>query len=153
MGSLTGVQPLTGWPPGCLLVHLISGVSRLWECPSYYACNSPLNVTLVGHILPVALIICVTPERVVHSTRIGTRDLGFSLTDNSCVTWDPLLVTHLLLFGFPIYDLSTLFSGKSVHPDDWCLTTLGSLAHVLCGVLARAARGTRLHGTNITSGQ
>jgi len=49
-------------------------------------------------------------------------------------------------------DLSTLFSGKSVHPDDRCLTTLSSLAHVLCEVLARAARGTRLRGTNITSG-
>jgi len=49
-------------------------------------------------------------------------------------------------------DLSTLFNGKSVHPDDRCLTTLGSLAPVLCAVLARAARGTRLRGTNITSG-
>ena len=49
-------------------------------------------------------------------------------------------------------DLSTLFGGKSVHPNDRCLTTLGSLAHMLCEVLSRAARGTRLRGTNITSG-
>ena len=35
-----------------------------------------------------------------------------------------------------MFDLSTLSSGKSVHPNDRCLTTLGSLAHVLCGVLA-----------------
>ena len=46
-------------------------------------------------------------------------------------------------------DLSTLSSGKSVHLNDRCLTTLGSLAHVLREVLVRAARGTRLHGTTL----
>jgi len=50
-------------------------------------------------------------------------------------------------------DLSILSSGKLVHSDDRCLTTLGSLAHMLYEVLARAARGTRLRGTNITNGQ
>jgi len=85
---------------------------------------------------------------------MGPRDLSFSLTDNWRVIWDPLLVAHLyLLFGFPMSDLSTLSSGTSVHPDDECLTTLGSLAHVLREVLTHAARGTRLHGTNITSDQ
>ena len=75
-------------------------------------------MTLAGHILPVALILCVTPERIVQSTRIGTRDLGFSLTDNWRVIWDPLPVAHLLLFGFSMSDLSTLSSSKSVHSDD-----------------------------------
>jgi len=35
--------------------------------------------------LPVAFILSVTPEWVVHSTCMGTRDLGSSLTDNLCV--------------------------------------------------------------------
>ena len=52
-------------------------------------------MALAVHILPVAFILCVTPKRVVHSTCMGTRDLGFSLTDNWCVIWDPLLVAHL----------------------------------------------------------
>jgi len=60
-----------------------------------HACSSPLIVALVGHILPVAFILCVTPERFVHSTCMGTRDLGFSLIDNWCVIWDPLLAAHL----------------------------------------------------------
>jgi len=45
-------------------------------------------------------VLCVTPERVVHSTHMGTHDLGFSLTDNWCVIWDPLLVAHLYCLGF-----------------------------------------------------
>jgi len=44
-------------------------------------------------------VLCVTPERVVHSTRMGTCDLGFSLTDNWCVIWDPLLVAYLYCLG------------------------------------------------------
>ena len=50
-------------------------------------------------------------------------------------------------------DLSTLFSDKSVDPDDRCLNTLGSLVHVLYEVLARTVGETRLRGTNITIGQ
>jgi len=45
-------------------------------------------------------VLCVMSERVVLSTRMGTRDLGFSLTDNWCVIWDPLLVAHLYFLGF-----------------------------------------------------
>ena len=52
----------------------------------------------------------------------------------------------------PMSDLSTLSSGTSIHPDDRCLTTLGSLAHVLCEILAHAARGAHLRSTNITIG-
>ena len=51
------------------------------------------------------------------------------------------------------HDLSILSSGTSVHPDDRCLTTFGSMAHVFCEILSYVARGTRLRGTNITSGQ
>ena len=97
------MQPLTGWPPGCLLVHLISRVTRLWECPSYSRAMHvarPWSWPLAGHILLVAFILCVTPERVVHSTCMDTRDLGFSLIDNRCVIWDPLLVAHLYFLGF-----------------------------------------------------
>ena len=50
---------------------------------------------LASHILLVASILCVMPECVIHSTCMGTRDLGFSLTDNWCVICDPLLVAHL----------------------------------------------------------
>jgi len=45
-------------------------------------------------------ILCVTPERVIHSTRMGPRDLGFSLTDSWRVIWDPPLVAHLYYLGF-----------------------------------------------------
>jgi len=82
---------------------------------------------------------------------MGTRDLGFSLTNNWCMIWDPLLVAHLYCLDL-MSDLSTLFSDKSVDPDDRCLNTLGSLVHVLYEVLARTVGETRLRGTNITSG-
>ena len=44
--------------------------------------------------------LCVTPERAIQSTRMGPRDLGFSLTDNWRVIWDPPLVAHLYYLGF-----------------------------------------------------
>jgi len=35
------------------------------------------------------------PERVIHTTRMDSRDPGFSLTANWCVVWDPPLVAQL----------------------------------------------------------
>jgi len=62
-------------------------------------------------------VLCVTSKRVVHSTCMGTRDLGFSLTNNWCVDLGSTSRGPSLLFGFPMSDLSTLSSGKLVHPD------------------------------------
>ena len=45
------------------------------------------------------LYTCVTPKRVIHSTRMDSRDLGFSLSDNWCVVWDPRLVAQLYCSG------------------------------------------------------
>ena len=42
---------------------------------------------------------CVTLERVIHSTRMGPHDLGFSLTDKWRVIWDPPLVAQLYCLG------------------------------------------------------
>jgi len=79
---------------GCLLVHLISGVTRLWECPSCFvchACSSPLEYDPHRSYLSSGSTLRVTPEHVIHSTRMDPRDLGFSLTD----IWDPPLVAQL----------------------------------------------------------
>jgi len=76
--------------------------------------------------------LCVMPERVIHSTRMGPRDLGFSLTDNWRVIWDlPLVVMFLMS------DLSTLSSGTSIHPDNFSWL-LGARA---LRILAHATRG------------
>ena len=68
-----------------------------WERPSCSRAMHvahPWNVTLTGRIFFQWLFICVTPERVIHTTRMGSRDLGFSLADNWRVVWDPPLVAQ-----------------------------------------------------------
>ena len=150
------MQPLMGWPPGCLLVHLTFGVTRLWECPrcfTRHACSSPLERDPHRSCLSSGSILCVTPERVIHSTRMGPRDLGFSLNDNWCVVWDPPLVVQFYCLGSrcPISSHCLVARRYILMIDVWPL--FGTLAHVLCEIPAHAARRTRLRGTNITSGQ
>ena len=87
-GMTTWVPPrapdLWGHPP--------LGVPQLFTC---HACNSPLECDPHRSYLSSGSTLCVTPERVIHSTRMNPRNLGFSLTDNWCLVWDPPLVAQL----------------------------------------------------------
>jgi len=69
-----------------------------WERPSCSRAMrvaSPLERHPYKSYLFQWLFTCVTPERVIHTTRMDSHDLGFSLTDNWCVVWDPPLVAQL----------------------------------------------------------
>jgi len=111
--------------------HPPLGVPYLFTC---HACNSSLECDLHRSYLSSGYILVLRLKRVIHSTRMDSHDLGFSLTDNWCVVWDPPLVAQLYCLGL-MSDLSTLSSDTSVHPSDRCLTTLWFLG-------ARASRDT-----------
>jgi len=99
-----------------------------------HACSSPLECNPHRSYLSSGPILVLRLKRVIHSTRMDSRNLGFSLTNNWCVVWDPPLVAQPYCFG-SMFDLSTLSSGTSVHLGDRCLTTLWFLG-------ARASRDT-----------
>jgi len=69
-----------------------------WECPS---CSCAMhathlwNVTLAGRISSSGslLVLRLNASSTPHAW--APRDLGFSLTDNWCVVWDPPLVAQL----------------------------------------------------------
>ena len=126
-----------------------------WERPScsrvMHAAH-PWNVTLAGRTSQW-LYTYVTPKRVIHSTRMDTRDLGFALTDNWYISGIHLSLPSSVV-RVPMSDLSTLLSGTSVHPDDRCLTTLRFLsAHASRDTGPRCLWDPALHGPYITSGQ
>jgi len=140
------VQSLTGWPLGCLLVHLISGVTRLGSALAIHvSCMQLTPGTWPSQDVSFQwLYACVTPERVIYSTRMDSRDLGFSLTDNWYVIWDPPFVVQLWCSS---PRCSTSPHCLVVHR--YILETnvwphFGSLAHVPRETLAHAARGTPL---------
>ena len=68
----------------------------------------PWNVTLTSRLFPSGSLM------VVHTTAFPTphartpRDLGFSLTDNWCVVWDPPLVAQLYCSGLDVQPLHTV---------------------------------------------
>ena len=80
-----------------------------------HACSSPLERDPHESYLSSGSTLCVTPERVIHSTRMDSRDQGFSLTVFGLGSTFRGLA---LLFGFLMSDLSTLSSGTSVLMTD-----------------------------------
>jgi len=148
------VQPLMGWPPGCLLVHLFSEVTRLESALAVHvSCMQLTPGTWPSRVVSFQWLYCVTPKCVIHSTRMDTRDLGFSFTDNWYVSGIHLSWSSSVV-RVPMSDLFTLLSGTLVHPDDRCLTTLRFLsAHTSRDTSPRCSWDLALHGPYITSGQ
>jgi len=69
------------------------------------------------------LYTCVMPKCVIHSTRMDSRDLGFSLLITG--VWSGIhLSWPSSVVRVPMSNLSILSSGTLVHPGDRCLTTL-----------------------------
>jgi len=91
VGSLTGVPPLAG-------DHL-GASSCTWSLGSP-ASGSALAVQVPCMQLTPGSTLRVTPECVIHSIRMDPRDVGFPLTNNWRVIWDPLLVAQLYYLGF-----------------------------------------------------
>jgi len=87
---------MTTWVPTCapnLWGHLS------WECPRCSRAMHaiyPWNVTLTGRISSSGsfLVLRLNASSTPHAWT--PRDLGFSLTGNWCVVWDPPLVAQLL---------------------------------------------------------
>ena len=73
----------------------------------------PWNATLAGHLFPW-LYTCVTPKRIIHSTRMDSRNLGLitGVWFGIHLSWPSSAVR------VPMSDLSTLSSGTLVHPSD-----------------------------------
>jgi len=95
-------------------------VPQLFIC---HACSLSLEHDLHRSYLSSGSVLVLRLKRIIHSTRMDPHDLGFSLTNNWCVVWNPPLVAQLYCSS-PMSDLSTLSSGTSVHPGDRWLTTL-----------------------------
>ena len=92
---------MTTWVPTC--APNLWGHSS-WECPSCSRAMHaayPWNVTLTGlsspsgSLLVLRLNVSYTPHAWI------LRDLGFSLTGNWCVVWDPPLVAQLHCLTWP----------------------------------------------------
>ena len=77
---------------------------KLFTC---HACSSPLERGPRRSFLFQWLYTHVTPECVIHPTRMDSRDLGYSHTDNLCVVWDPPLVAQLCCSGPDVQPLHT----------------------------------------------
>ena len=122
-------------------MHLVSGGHLSWECPNCSRAMravSPLERDSYRSSLFQWLFICVTLGRVIHTTRIDSRDLGFSLTDNWCVVWDPPLVAQLYCSSYRCltsHRPHDIVEDTSVHSSDYRLTTLQPLG-------SRASRDT-----------
>jgi len=147
---------MTTWVPTCA-PNLWGHPS--WECPScsrvMHAAH-PWNVTLTGRISSSdsLLVLHLNASSTPHART--SRDLGFSLTDNWCVVWDPPLVAQLCCLSHYVRCLIALTMLLRTHQhilviDLWPL--FATLAHMLCETLAHTARGTNLQGPIITSGQ
>jgi len=141
MGSLTGVRPLAGWPPGCLVVHLISGSPA---SESALAVHTPCMKLTPGTwpslvISSSSSILRVTPEHVIHYTRMAC---GLGSTSRG----------PTLLFGSrcPISPHYLVASRYILMTDVWPLWLFG--ARVLQDTGLRCSWG-HLRGTDITSGQ
>ena len=99
-----------------------------------HACSSPLERDPHRSYLFQWLFTCLTPERVIHTTHMDPRDLGFSLIDNWCVVWGPPFMAqfYFLSHRCPIsHRPHYTVEDTSVHPGDRRLTTpwhLGSRA-------------------------
>jgi len=115
---------MTTWVPTCA-PNLWGHPS--WECPSYpramHAAH-PWNVTLTGRYSSSLLVLRLNTSSTPHART--PRDLGFSLSYNWCVVWDPPLVAQLCCLSHrcpmshrPHYTVED----TSVHLGDRLLTT------------------------------
>ena len=117
----------------------------------------PWNVTLTGRIsfngssLVLRLNVPSTPHAWIP------HDLGFSLTDNWCVIWDPPFVTQLCCSSHrcPICHRPRYTAeDTSAHPGDQSLTTLRHLgSHALRDIGPAALVGPSLRDPIISSSQ
>jgi len=86
---------MTTWVPTCA-PNLWGHPS--WECPSCsHAMHAvyPWDVTLTGLISPSGSLLVLRLNASSTPQAWNPRNLGFSLTDNWCVVWDPPLVAQL----------------------------------------------------------
>jgi len=116
----------------------------------------PWNVTLPGRISSSGSLLVLRLSASSTPNAWTPRDLGFSLTDNWCVVWDPPLMAQLCCLSHrcpmshrPHY----IAEDTSVHPGD-------RLDHSSAPWLTCLARhqptplvGPNLRGPIITSGQ
>ena len=144
---------MTTWVPPC--------VPNLWghpslECPSCSRAmhaTHPWNVTLSGRISSSGslLVLRVTASSTAHAW--APRDLGFSLTDNWWVVWDPPLMAQLCCSNHRCPTslhcwghISTSWWSTSDHSSTPWLTCPSKHWHALLV-------GPSLRGLIITSGQ